>query len=103
MLFILLAFAIGFFPETALSWLGAQARKWIFNMGPSSSYLDIEEIEGIDSYTRARLSELGILDAPRLATCNPLTLRSGRLIRCNRSSTGSVRLSFCSFSRRCVQ
>ena len=72
--FILLAFAIGFFPETALSWLGAQARKWIFNMGPSSSYLDIEEIEGIDSYTRARLSELGILDAPRLATCNPLTL-----------------------------
>jgi hypothetical protein len=72
--FILLAFAIGFFPETALTWLGALARKLIFNMGPSSSYLDIEEIEGIDSYTRARLSELGILDAPRLANCNPMTL-----------------------------
>jgi hypothetical protein len=72
--YILLAFAIGFFPETALTWLGALARKLIFNMGPSSSYLDIEEIEGIDSYTRARLSELGIQDAPRLATCNPMTL-----------------------------
>jgi hypothetical protein len=72
--FILLAFAIGFFPETALTWLGAQARKRIFNMGPPSSYLDIEEIEGIDSYTSARLSELGILDAPRLATYNPITL-----------------------------
>jgi hypothetical protein len=72
--FILLAFAIGFFPETALTWLGALARKRIFNMGPSTSYLDIEEIEGIDSYTRARLAELGIFDAPRLATCNPMTL-----------------------------
>jgi hypothetical protein len=72
--YILLAFAIGFFPETALTWLGALARKLIFNMGPASSYLDIEEIEGIDSYTRARLSELGILDASRLANCNPMTL-----------------------------
>jgi hypothetical protein len=72
--FILLAFAIGFFPDTALTWLGAQARKRIFNMGAPSSYLDIEEIEGIDTFTRARLAEIGILDAPRLAAANPLTL-----------------------------
>jgi hypothetical protein len=33
-------------------------------MGGPSSYLDIEEIEGIDTFTRARLAEIGILDAP---------------------------------------
>src|SRR4051812_18655486 len=72
--FILLAFAIGFFPDSALTWLGAQARKRVFHMGAPASYLDIEEVEGIDTFTRARLAEIGILDAPRLAASNPLTL-----------------------------
>jgi hypothetical protein len=72
--FILMAFAIGFFPEAALRWLSAQARQRIFRMGPASSYLDIEAIEGIETFTRARLAEAGILEASRLAVSNPLGL-----------------------------
>ena len=72
--FILMAFAIGFFPESALRWLAAQARQRVFRTGPPSSYLDIETIEGIETFTRARLAEIGILEASRLATANPLGL-----------------------------
>jgi hypothetical protein len=72
--FILMAFAIGFFPEAALRWLAAQARQRVFGMGPASSYLDIETIEGIETFTRARLAEVGILEASRLAASNPLGL-----------------------------
>lgn len=72
-MFILIAFGIGFFPEVVLRWLGARARTF-FQMGEPSSYLDIESIEGIDTFTRARLAEAGVADAGHLATSNPVTL-----------------------------
>jgi hypothetical protein len=71
--FIFVAFAIGFFPEVMLRWLSAKARAF-FQKGEPSSYLDVEAIEGIDTFTRARLAEAGIAEANHLANSNPVTL-----------------------------
>lgn len=71
---ILLAFAIGFFPETALRWFSGIARRYVFRFGDRSTYFDLEMLEGVDSFTRARLAETGIIDATHLAASNPLTL-----------------------------
>jgi hypothetical protein len=71
--FVLAAFCIGFFPEVVLRYLGAKARA-LFETGDRSTYLDIEMLEGIDTFTRARLAEAGIVEANHLANSNPITL-----------------------------
>lgn len=71
---ILLAVAIGFFPETVLRWLANLARRFVFRTGRLSSYFDLEKLEGVDTITRARLAETGIIDATHLAASNPVTL-----------------------------
>ena len=98
---MLLAVAIGFFPEAAIRWIGAKARETVFRMGPTSSYLDIEALEGIDTFSRARLAEVGIIDATHLANSNPVTLAIRTPFPFSNLSIGWVRRSCsCSLSRR---
>ena len=92
--------AIGFFPETALSWLGAQARKWIFNMGPSSSYLDIEEIEGIvvNQFLRGSLDP-DVFEQVRLSAKEVGLDKIGAMARVNRSISPSQAFSLRDYER----
>lgn len=70
---IVVAFVIGHFPEVFIRWVHEIGRR-LLKQPQQSEEFGLEFIEGIDLYTRARLSEVDINDAQALAASNPLNL-----------------------------
>ncbi len=68
-----IAFLVGWFPNRALIFLKEQF-PMIFSSKRSADSLPLNMIEGIHTYDRARLVELGIVDAQNLANANFIEL-----------------------------
>ena len=68
-----IAFLIGWFPNRALIFLKEQF-PLIFRSKLSSDSLPLNMIEGVHTFDRARLNELGIIDAQNLANANFIEL-----------------------------
>ncbi len=68
-----IAFLVGWFPNRALIFLKEQF-PLIFHSKRSADSLPLNMIEGIHTYDRARLNELGIVDAQNLANANFIEL-----------------------------
>jgi hypothetical protein len=68
-----IAFLVGWFPERALLFLKQRA-SGIFRQGKAADALPLDMIEGIGTYDRARLYELGIANAQNLACANFIEL-----------------------------
>ena len=67
------SFGAGIMPETLLRWLSNKISRWLGGMEQNSA-IDLEHVQGISAFTRARLSEVGVYDAQGLVTSNPLRL-----------------------------
>jgi hypothetical protein len=72
-LLMLVGFGAGVMPETVLRWLFNKASR-LFGSIEQNDRIDLEHIQGINAFTRARLVEVGIYDAQGLVTTNPLRL-----------------------------
>ncbi|MEN8178427.1 MAG: hypothetical protein ABFS39_07380 [Pseudomonadota bacterium] len=68
-----IAFLVGWFPSRALIFLKEQF-PLIFRSKRSADSLPLNMVEGIHTYDRARLIELGIVDAQNLANANFIEL-----------------------------
>ncbi len=68
-----IAFLVGWFPDRALLFLREQFSA-IFHDARSANSLPLSMIEGISTFDRARLSDLGISDAQNLAYANFIEL-----------------------------
>lgn len=68
-----IAFLVGWFPDRALIFLKEQFPA-IFPHQHSAHELPLNMIEGINTYDRARLNDLGIVDAQNLANANFIEL-----------------------------
>ena len=72
--FIAISFMIGIFPERALAFMYDSLGRIFNKTKNSANSLDLEMIEGISSYHKARLSELGIDNVQNLAHSSLLEL-----------------------------
>jgi hypothetical protein len=72
-LLMVLAFGTGVMPETVLRWVGNKAAR-LFGAVEQNDHIDLEHIQGISAFTRARLVEVGIYDAQGMISNNPLRL-----------------------------
>ncbi len=72
-LLMLVGFGAGVMPETVLRWLLNKASR-MFGAAEQNDQVDLEHIQGINAFTRARLAEVGIYDAQGLVATNPLRL-----------------------------
>lgn len=70
---MLVAFGAGVMPETVLRWLLNKAARYI-GTAEQNDQIDLEHIQGISAFTRARLAEVGVYDAQGLVASNPLRL-----------------------------
>lgn len=68
-----IAFLVGWFPNRSLIFLKEQYAV-IFRTKHSADSLPLNMIEGVHTYDRARLAELGIIDAQNLANANFIEL-----------------------------
>ena len=68
-----IAFLVGWFPNRSLIFLKEQYAV-IFRTKRSADSLPLNMIEGVHTYDRARLAELGIVDAQNLANANFIEL-----------------------------
>jgi hypothetical protein len=67
------SFGAGIMPETLLRWLSNKISRW-FGTVEQNNAIDLEHVQGINAFTRARLAEVGVYDAQGLVTSNPLRL-----------------------------
>ncbi|WP_207478440.1 hypothetical protein [Arenibaculum pallidiluteum] len=72
-LLMAIAFGAGVMPETVLRWIGNRISRR-FGASEQNDHIDLEHIQGISAFTRARLAEVGIYDAQGLVSTNPLRL-----------------------------
>lgn len=70
---MLVAFGAGVMPETVLRWLLNKASR-LFGSVEQNDRIDLEHVQGINAFTRARLAEVGVYDAQGLVATNPLRL-----------------------------
>ncbi len=77
-LMLFLAFAVGFLPDTAFSWIGRQARLLVSRrparLARHSAATPLTVIDGIDFTTAYRLEEMKIANVENLAASNPVML-----------------------------
>jgi hypothetical protein len=71
---IAISFMVGIFPERALSWMTDSLGKLFSRKSNSANTLPIEMLEGISSFHKARLSELGIDNVQNLAQASLMEL-----------------------------
>ncbi len=72
--YIVVSFLIGIFPERALAWMKENASRVFAEPKDSSDELPLEMIEGINSFHKTRLYELGIDNVQNLAHASLLEL-----------------------------
>lgn len=72
--FIVVSFLIGIFPERALAWMKENSGRIFAEHKESSDELPLEMIEGISSFHKTRLYELGIDNVQNLAHASLLEL-----------------------------
>lgn len=77
-LMLFLAFAVGFLPDTAFSWIGRKARLLVNRRSASlathAAVTPLTVIDGINFTTAYRLEEMNIANVENLAAANPIML-----------------------------
>ena len=68
------SFLVGIFPERALSWMKESLGRAFRKKASSAHALPLEMLEGISSFHKARLSELGIDNVQNLAQASLMEL-----------------------------
>lgn len=69
-----IGFGVGLFPDSALQWLTDKLRFYLLGTGAGTEELPLDLIQGVSSFRKLRLFELGLDDCQNLASVNAIEL-----------------------------
>ena len=69
-----IGFGVGLFPDSALQWLTDRLRFYLLGTGAGTEELPLDLIQGVSSFRKLRLFELGLDDCQNLASVNAIEL-----------------------------